>query len=183
MPPPQLYPAEFRAALIPPARKRRTNPRTVTMPERVGPYVKLVFAEMARQRVTYDSLEERSGVRRATLKAWRKKNRPGLESVEAVLATLGFGFCPVPSLEALPAELAGELTALALKLRLNIPQTWAALIDICVAQKLLRMRAEDRAAVLAEHDTRRLRHDNDNTSQQRASESVAGGSRKLARLT
>jgi transcriptional regulator with XRE-family HTH domain len=144
------------------------------MPERVGPFVRLVFAEMARQRVTYDSLEERSGVRRATLKAWRRKNRPGLESLEATLATLGFGFCPVPALEALPAELAGELATLALKVRMNIPQTWAALIDIGVEQKLLRICADARAAVLAEHDTRRLRHDNDNTSQQRASESVAG---------
>ncbi|WP_334374546.1 hypothetical protein [Bradyrhizobium sp. AZCC 1719] len=123
--------------------------------------------------MTYDSLEERSGVRRASVKAWRKKNRPGLESVEAVLATLGFGFCPVPSLEALPAELAGELTALALKLRLNIPQTWAALIDIGIAQRLISMRADERAAVLAEHDTRRLRHDNDNTPQQRTSEGEA----------
>ena len=54
----------------------------------------------------------------------------------------------VPSLDALPAELAGELTALALKLQMNIPQTWAALIDIGIAQKLLRMRVDERAAVL-----------------------------------
>ena len=117
-----LYPPHFRSALISPAtRKRRKNPRTVTMPEHVGPHVKLVFAEMARQRMTYDSLEERSGVRRASVKAWRKKNRPGLENLEAALATLGFGFCPVASLEALPAELAGELTALALKLLTHRP--------------------------------------------------------------
>ena len=173
MSPSPLYPSDFRTALFSaPARKRRKNPRTVTMPEHVGPHVKLVFAEMARQRMTYDSLEERSGVRRASVKAWRKRNRPALENLEAALATLGFGFCPVASLEALPAELAGELTALALKLRMNIPQTWAALIDIGITQKLLRMRADERAAVLAEHDSRRLRHDNDNTPQ-RASEGAA----------
>lgn len=150
-----LYPPDFRASPISPsARKRRKNPRTVSMPERVGPFARLVFAEMARQRVTYDSLEERSGVRRATLKAWRKKNRPGLESIEAALATLGFGLVPVAALEALPPALAGELTALALKMRMNIPQTWAALIDICVEQKLLRMRADERAAILAEHESR-----------------------------
>ncbi|MBT1516167.1 hypothetical protein KIP88_37535 [Bradyrhizobium sp. SRL28] len=166
-----LYPPDFRTALIsPPTRKRRKNPRTVTMPDHVGPHVKLVFAEMARQRVTYDSLEERSGVRRATTKAWRRKNRPGLESLEAALATLGFGFVPVPALEALPPELAGELTALALKLRMNIPQTWAAMIDIGVEQKLLRLRADDRAAVLAEHDARGLHHHNDNTTSQRTNE-------------
>jgi transcriptional regulator with XRE-family HTH domain len=151
-----LYPPDFRASPISPStRKRRRNPRTVSMPERVGPFARLVFAEMARQRVTYDSLEERSGVRRATLKAWRKKNRPGLESIEAALATLGFGLVPVAALEALDhPELAGELTALALKMRMNIPQTWAALIDIGVEQKLLRMRADERAAILAEHESR-----------------------------
>ena len=145
------------------------------MPEHAGPHVKLVFAEMARQRMTYDSLEERSGARRASVKAWRKKNRPGLANLEAALTTLGFGFCPVPALEALP-ELAGELATLALELQMNIPQTWAALIDIGVEQKLLRMRADERAAVLAEHDTRRLRHDNDNTPQQRTKQSAAGES-------
>jgi hypothetical protein len=168
MPAAPLYPAEFRTALISPAqRKRRKNHRTVTMPERVGPHVKLVFAEMARQRVTYDETEERSGVRRASMKAWRKKNRPGLESLEAVLATLGFGLVPVPALEALPPELAGELTALALKLRMNIPHTWTALLDICVEQKLLRLRSEDRVAILADHDARRARHANDNTPRKR----------------
>jgi hypothetical protein len=98
------------------------------------------------------------------LKAWRKKNRPGLESLEAVLATLGFGLVPVPALEALPSELAGELTALALKLRMNIPQTWSALLSIHTEQKLLRMRSENRAAILADHDARRTCYANDNTS-------------------
>jgi hypothetical protein len=52
---------------------------------------------------------------------------------------------------------------------MNIPQTWAALIGIGVEQKLLRMRAEERAAVLAEHDTRLARvHANDNTPRQHA---------------
>jgi hypothetical protein len=150
-----LYPPDFRASSISPsARKRRKNPRTVTMPERVGPFARLVFAEMARQRMTYDLMEERSGVRRATLKAWRKKNRPGLESIEAALATLGFGLVPVPALEALPPALAGELTALALKLRMAMPQTITALVDIGVEQRLLRMRAEERGAILAEHESR-----------------------------
>ncbi|MHC2278886.1 hypothetical protein ACVME8_005497 [Bradyrhizobium diazoefficiens] len=67
----------------------RANRRTVTMPERVGPHVKLVFAEMARLRVTYDETEEGSGVRRASIKAWRRKNKPGLESLEAVLGSWG----------------------------------------------------------------------------------------------
>ncbi|WP_156948939.1 transposase [Bradyrhizobium sp. WSM1417] len=168
---PALYPQDFRTALIPPASgKRRRNPRTVTMPERVGPHVKLVFAEMARQKLRYLDVAERSGVQHATLKAWRKKNRAGLESLEAVLATLGFGLVPVAALEALDPELAGELIALALKMRMNVPQTWAALIDIGVEQKLLRMRAEDRAAILVDHDARMAGHANDNVKQQRGSE-------------
>ncbi|WP_051462711.1 hypothetical protein [Bradyrhizobium sp. URHA0013] len=171
-----LYPSDFRTAPVAPLnRKRRKNPRTVTMPDRVGPHVKLVFAEMARQKLRYLDVAERSGVQHATLKAWRKKNRPGLESVEAVLATLGYGLVPVPALEVLPhPELAGELTALALKMRMSIPQTFSALIDIGVEQKLLRMRAEERAAVLAEHDARLARIPaNDNVKRSLGSETSA----------
>lgn len=164
-----LYPADFHVSPIAPTQqKRRRNMRTVTMPERVGPFARLVFAEMARQRVTYDSMEERSGVRRASVKAWRRKNRPGLESLEAVLATLGFGLVPVPALEAIPPDLAGEVTALSLKLRMNIPQTWATLIDIGVEQKLLHMRADERAAILAERAARTAEAANDNTPRRRA---------------
>ncbi|MBB4383562.1 hypothetical protein [Bradyrhizobium sp. SBR1B] len=163
-----LYPSDFRTAPVAPLnRKRRKNPRTVTMPDRVGPHVRLVFAEMARQKLRYLDVAERSGVQHATLKAWRKKNRPGLESVEAVLATLGYGLVPVPALEALPPALAGELTALALKLRMNIPQTWCALLDVHAEQKLLQMRASERAAVLTDHDRRTAGAANDNVKQRR----------------
>ncbi|MET4022788.1 hypothetical protein [Bradyrhizobium sp. S3.2.12] len=164
-----LYPSDFRTAPVAPLnRKRRKNPRTVTMPDRVGPHVKLVFAEMARQKLRYLDVAERSGVQHATLKAWRKENRPGLESVEAVLATLGYGLVPVPALEALPPVVAGELTALALKFRVNVPQAWAALIDIGVEQKLLRMRADERGAILAEHEARLARIPaNDNQKRRR----------------
>ena len=171
MPAVPLYPSDFRTALVAPLnRKRRKNPRTITMPDRVGPHVKLVFAEMARQKLRYLDVAERSGVQHATLKAWRKKNRAGLESLEAVLATLGFGLVPVAALEPLDPELAGELAALALKMRMNIPQTWAALIDIGVEQKLLRMRADERGAILADHERRRAGYANDNTPQQHGSE-------------
>lgn len=163
---PPLYPPDFRTALVTPSkRKRRKIRRSVSMPKaNVGPFARLVFAEMARQGVCYQDVEDQSGVMRPTLKAWRAKNRPGLESIEAVLATLGFGFVPVPALEALPPGLAGEVTALALKLRMNMPQTWTALVHSGVEQRLLRMRAEERAAMLAEHDARRANCPaNDNT--------------------
>jgi hypothetical protein len=137
------------------------------MPERVGPHVKLVFAEMARLHFTYDEVEEGSGVRRASIKAWRRKNRPGLESLEAVLGFLGWKLCPVPSLEALPADTAGALVAFAKRLEQDIPTTWAALIDICTQQKLLKMRADERAAILAEHDARRSHTSNDNMPRRR----------------
>jgi transcriptional regulator with XRE-family HTH domain len=165
MPAPELYPPDF---LVRPAKlpRRRKNQRTVTMPKGVGPHVKLVFAELARQHLTYDEVEEASGVRRPTIKQWRRKNRPGLESLEAVLATLGFGLVPTPTLQVLPPELAGEITALSLKLGTNIPETWTALIDIGVEQKLLAMSAEERRAMQAEREARNPRQPaNDNVRQ------------------
>ncbi|MGX9428034.1 hypothetical protein [Bradyrhizobium sp. LeoA1S1] len=108
----------------------RASRRTVTMPERVGPHVKLVFAEMARLRVTYDETEEGSGVRRASIKAWRRKNKPGLESLEAVLGFLGWDFVAVPRAKVLPDEVRAELQPIADKLGLTMPQTITALIEI-----------------------------------------------------
>ena len=124
--PPELYPADFR---VRPIRSRRATSRfreistrrTVTMPESASPHVKLVFSEMARLQVTYDEVAEGSGVRRASMKAWRGKNKPSLESLESVLGFLGWAYVPVPGLETLPPELAGELTALALKLGASTP--------------------------------------------------------------
>ena len=135
-----------------------TTRRTVTMPERVSPHVKLVFSEMARLQVRYQDFEDVSGIRRPTVKQWRLKNKPSLESLESVLSALGWGYVPVPALQTLPPELAGELTTLALKLGASMPQTIAALIDIGIEQKLLRMSAEEKRAVLAERDARNPRH-------------------------
>ena len=75
-----------------------------------------------------------------------------------MLGFLGWAYVPVPALETLPPELAGELTALALKLGASMPQTIAALTEIAVEQKLLRMSAEEKRAVLAERDARHPRH-------------------------
>jgi hypothetical protein len=100
------------------------------MPERVGPHVKIVFAEMARLRVTYDEVEIGSGVRRASIKAWRKKNRPGLESLEAVLGFLGWDFIAVPRAKVLPEEVRSALQPIADKLNMTMPQTIAALVEI-----------------------------------------------------
>jgi hypothetical protein len=154
-----LYPEGFGATNRPDRRRNRVVRRMVTMPERVGPHVKLVFSEMARQGFTYDETEEGSGVRRATMKAWRKKNAPGLESLQAVFGFLGWDFAPVPSLQVLPPDLAGELTALALKMQRNMPTTWAAVVAVGVEQALLNMTVAEKRAVL----DARNRAANDNT--------------------
>lgn len=109
--------------------------RRLTIPDGVGPYVKLVFAEMRRQGRTYDAVEVASGVLRCTMKAWRKKNAPGLTSIEAVLNSLGWHFTPTPILDTLPAELADDLTALAGRMDAEIPEVWAALVEVSIDQR------------------------------------------------
>jgi transcriptional regulator with XRE-family HTH domain len=92
--------------------------------------VKLVFAEMRRQGWTYDDLEWKSGVLRPTLKAWRHKNSPNLQNIEAVLAVLGYDFVPIPRANTLPKELVSELQPISEKLKLSLDQTVKALIEI-----------------------------------------------------
>lgn len=103
---------------------------SVSVPERAGPHVKLAFAEMQRQGFTYDEMEERSGVLRPTLKAWRYKNAPSLTNIEAVLGVLGFDFVPVPRAAVLPPEVVRELEPIAAKLRLDMPKAIQALVEI-----------------------------------------------------
>jgi hypothetical protein len=91
------------------------RPSKITIPDRCHPLAKTVFAEMARQRVTYDSLEWTSGVLRSTFKAWRTHNRPGLESIEAALGALGWVVTVSPAEQTIPADLRTDLKALAAK--------------------------------------------------------------------
>jgi len=158
--PAALYPADFRARSSKPQHRRR-NSRTVTMPERVGPHVKLVFAEMARLQFTYDEVEEGSGVRRASMKAWRRKKRPSLESIQAVLSFLGWDYVPVPALETLPPELAGDVVAVARKIETSLPQLFAAVVSVGVEQKLLNMDIAERHAILADREKRKHGHVSD----------------------
>jgi hypothetical protein len=111
----------------PQRRKRRT---TITVPSRVGPHVKLVFTEMGRLNVTYDEMEEGSGVRRAALKAWRHKNYPALQSIEAALGFLGYDFIPVPRAKSLPPEVVEALKPAVETLGLSMPETIKALVEI-----------------------------------------------------
>lgn len=91
------------------------RPSRITIPERAHPLAKFVFAEMKRQGVTLDELEHRSGVLRSTAKAWRTNNRPGIETMEACLGSLGYSLLPVPSPRVIPAALRADLEAVAAK--------------------------------------------------------------------
>lgn len=110
--------------------EKKKRPTTITVPERVGPHVKLVFTEMQRQNITYDEVEAGSGVNRPTIKAWRHKNKPNLESIEAVLGFLGFDFMPIPRDRVLAPEIVAALKPVAALLGLTMPQTIAALVEI-----------------------------------------------------
>lgn len=140
------------------------------MPEHVGAPVKLVFSEMARLRVTYDQVEEISGVRRATMKAWRRKNRPGLESLEAVLNSLGYTFIPVPTLEIQPPDIAADMAALAAKMKLSMPEAFVVLLDWAARQHNQVIAADQR---LGEITRRRQAAANDNMSKPRRSRTAA----------
>lgn len=126
--------------------------RTVTVPPRAGAHVKLVFSEMSRQHRTYDSIEVASGCTRASIKAWRRRNSPGLASLESVLNALGWDLTPVPAIHVLPEEVAAGLAACAAKMKASMPETFAALITIVARQMLER---EGAAAIIAEHDRER----------------------------
>lgn len=89
------------------------RPSRITIPSHCHPAAKIVFAEMARQRVNYDELEHRSGVLKSSLKAWRTKNSPGLDTLAAALGALGWEFLPVPPPDALHPEVRERLVALA----------------------------------------------------------------------
>lgn len=110
--------------------EKKKRPTTITIPQRVAPHVRLVFTEMQRQRITYDEVEEGSGVRRAALKAWRHKNRPGLDSIEAVLGFLGWDFVPIPRAKILPKELVAELGPVAERHKLDIGKTIEVLVEL-----------------------------------------------------
>jgi hypothetical protein len=114
----------------------------VSIPALAAADVQLVFAEMLRQGRTYDWVAEKSGIQRAAMKAWRHKNRPSLESLQAVLPVLGFQYLPIPMPKVLPPEVRADLEPIAAKLCLTMPETMAALIAIAGEQQALAARAK-----------------------------------------
>lgn len=101
--------------------KLTCRPSKITIPERCHPLAKVVFAEMRRQSVRYDELEWNAGVLRSTFKAWRTNNRPGLDTIEAALGSLGWSVLPVPKAETLPPALRADLEAVADKHGADLP--------------------------------------------------------------
>ena len=100
----------------------RTRATRITVPERACPVVRLLFEEMKRQNVSYDDVEDRTGVKRVCLKAWRYKNRPNLDTIEAALSAVGFEFVPVPMARALPHEVVEALQPAAEALRVSLAE-------------------------------------------------------------
>ncbi|GEC16495.1 hypothetical protein NWI01_23870 [Nitrobacter winogradskyi] len=152
--------------------------RTVTMPERgVGPHVRLVFAEMMRQQRTYDEVESASGFRRASLKGWRNKNAPGLDSLEAVLNSLGFHLIAVPAhVEMLPPSVAAKAAELAALAKIELGEVWSAAVQIAALQLASTAEGE---RILAELDAERAAA-NDNKRHYRRKSKPANDNAKQA---
>jgi len=97
--------------------RKYCGPSKITVPEKANPLARLVFAEMKRQRISYDELEAMSGVLRCSVKAWRAENQPGLASISAALGALGWDLVAVPQFPVLPPEAADALETLGRHLR------------------------------------------------------------------
>jgi hypothetical protein len=118
------------------------RPSKITIPERCNPLAKLVFGEMARQGVTYDSLEWSSGVLCSTIKAWRTDNNPGLLSIEAALGALGWALIPVPQHDLLPEFIRNGIAALNEQWRRDEPLLHHLLASACLAPILVKHAGE-----------------------------------------
>jgi transcriptional regulator with XRE-family HTH domain len=107
---------------------------SVSVPERAGPHVKLVFAEMQRQGWTYDRMEDKSGVKRPALKGWRTKNYPSLQNLEAVLSVLGWDLIPVPRDRVIDADILAELQPIAGRLGVSLDDAVQFASEIAVSR-------------------------------------------------
>ncbi|MGM4886424.1 hypothetical protein [Tardiphaga sp. 11_C7_N12_6] len=137
----------------------------MTIPVGVSPPVALLFSEMRRLQVTYDEVQEASGTTRATIKAWRKKNAPSLDTIQSCLNSVGYLFIPTPMLEIQPLDVAADMGALAAKMRLSMPEAFAALVDWTARQQNKAIAADQRLAEIA----RRRAVANDNAPCKRGS--------------
>ncbi|QND73146.1 hypothetical protein HB776_19490 [Tardiphaga robiniae] len=141
----------------------------MTVPSGVSPPVALLFSEMRRLCVTYDEIQDSAGTTRATIKAWRRKNAPGLASLEACFNAVGYFFIPTPVLEIQPPEIAADMGALAAKMKLSMPEAFAALIDWTARQQNVALAADQNLAEI----TRRREAANDNAPRKRTAKHPA----------
>jgi hypothetical protein len=93
------------------------KPSRITVPRHAHPLVKVLYAEMQRQGVTYEELGHRSGVLPQTFKAWRGSNTPGLATMEACLGSVGWALVPVPRIDEVPENVRAGVRALAAEWR------------------------------------------------------------------
>lgn len=59
------------------------------VPERCHPFVRVLFEEMNRQRLSAQVVAERSGVAKDSIIKWRSEFSPRLTNIEACLAVVG----------------------------------------------------------------------------------------------
>jgi hypothetical protein len=111
----------------------------ITIPQRAHPVVRFFYGEMRRQNVTYEEVEHCSGVYRQSFKAWRHSNKPGFESLEAVLGTLGWQLLPVPHVSKLPETLQTELRRLADNFKIEVPELAKEMIGMVVESEVRRV--------------------------------------------
>lgn len=161
---PRLYPDYFRAQ--PEKQTGKHTRRTVEVPERASPHVKLFFCELRRQHVRYDDVEAVAGVRRATQKSWKHKSFPSLTNLQAAFSYLGWDYVPVPALESLPGDISAELVKLARQIEVDVPAVWRAAVAVGVEQALLNMSIAEKRAVLE------ARAANDNTPRKRSTKTA-----------
>ena len=111
----------------------KERPSKISVPTLAHPLARLTFAEMNRQRVTYQEMEFRAGLLVSTLKSWRNEKMPGLRTVEAALGALGWALVPVPVAKRIPAWVQGELDNIASRWGREEPLLHTLLAGICGA--------------------------------------------------
>jgi hypothetical protein len=111
----------------------------ITIPEHAHPVVRFFYGEMRRQNVSYGEVEHCSGVYLQSFKAWRHSNKPGFESLEAVLGALGWQLLPVPHVSKLPETLQSELRRLAQQFTIDVPDLAKEMIGMVVESEVRRV--------------------------------------------
>jgi hypothetical protein len=109
------------------------RPSKISVPEHAHPAVRLMFGEMARQRVTYQEMEFRSGVLVSTQKSWRNEKTPSFRAIEATLGALGWAFVPVCANRRVPAWVLRELDDIAARWNQEDPLLHTLLARTCGA--------------------------------------------------